>query len=178
MPTERKRLLVAQIRERLSRSGIVILTDYRGLSVQSITNLRREVEKAGGGYHVVKNTLFLLALEETDIAGLESYLEGPVAVAFGYENPISVAKAVKDYASDSSFLEVKAAWMDGNVLEPDRFKALAELPPRPILLGQLMGTIQSPITNLAGGLMTALQQLVYILKTRGEQGEPVAAESA
>jgi large subunit ribosomal protein L10 len=178
MPTERKRLLVAQIRERLSRSNILVLTDYRGLNVQAITDLRRDVERAGGGFHVVKNTLLLLALEETGITGLESYLEGPVAVAFGYEDAIAVAKAVKDYASSSPFLSIKAGWMDGSVMEPDGLKALAELPPRPILLGQLMGTIQSPITNLAGGLRTVVRQMVYILKTRGEQGESAAAESA
>ena len=171
MPTEKKRALVAQLRERLSRSALIILTDYRGLDVAAITALRRNVQKAGGGYHVVKNTLFGLALQEAGIEGLEGYLEGPTAVAFAYEDPIAVAKAVQDYVRESGILKVKAGWMDGAVLDAQAVKTVASLPPRPILLGQLMGTIQSPVVQLAHALMTGMRQLAYLLKTRAESAE-------
>lgn len=174
MPTERKRALVAQIQERLSRSNLVILTDYRGLDVTAITALRRGVEKASGGYHVVKNTLLLLALQEVGIEGLASFLEGPTAVAFAYGDSVAMAKAVVDYAKESPFLKIKAAWMEGELITLEDVQALAALPTRPVLLGQLMGTLQSPTAGLVNSLATMLRQLIYALKVRSEEAEAAA----
>ncbi len=171
MPAEKKRALVAQLRERLSRSTLLILTDYRGLDMAAITALRRSVQQAGGGYHVVKNTLLRQALVEVGIAGLDAYLEGPTAAAFAYEDPIAMARAVKEYADASPILKIKAGWMEGAVLDETGVNTLATLPPRPILLGQLVGTIQSPVMQLAGALMTGMRQLAYLLRTRTESAE-------
>ncbi|MBN1483141.1 MAG: 50S ribosomal protein L10 [Chloroflexia bacterium] len=179
MPTEKKRAIVAQLQEDLGRSKLVILTDYRGLNVAEITELRRSLQKQVGGYQVVKNTLLHLALGQAGIEGLEDRLEGPVAVAFAYEDPAAVAKALDDYARRQSLLEVKGGWMEGRVLTLDEIKALASLPSRPVLLAQVMGTIQAPLANLVGGLSSVLRDLIYVLKTRAEAGESaVQAETA
>jgi large subunit ribosomal protein L10 len=174
MPTEKKRDRVAQLLERLSRSTLVILTDYRGLNVAEITDVRRGVQKAGAGYHVVKNTLLHLAMKEAGIEGLESDLEGPVAVAFAYGDVIDAAKVVTEYASKYSNLRVKAGWMDGRVLPRGELRVLATLPPREILLGKVIGTIQAPVVGAVNSVAGVLRNLLYVLKTRTEEQTEVA----
>jgi large subunit ribosomal protein L10 len=145
------------------------LTDYRGLTVAEITALRRGLEKAGAGYHVVKNTLFSLALQEHGIEGVEHYLDGPTAVAFGYEDVVATAKAVDDYAKDHPVVKIRGGWMEGAALGAEQVVALASLPPRPVLLGQVAGTIRAPMANLVNGLASMLRQVLYALKAREEQ---------
>ncbi|MGB9723707.1 MAG: 50S ribosomal protein L10 [Chloroflexia bacterium] len=171
MPTEKKKESVAQLVERLSRSRMVVLTDYRGINMKDLTALRRALEKADGGYHVVKNTLLRLALRQLSLAGLEPYLEGPTAVAFGYGDAVALAKALREQLPNYPALRVKAAWMPGQVLPPEALEALATLPPRPVLLGQVVGALQSPLAGLVGALSGVLRQLVYVLSVRAEQGE-------
>lgn len=171
MPTEKKKESVARLVERLSRSQMVILTDYRGINMKDLTALRRALEKADGGYHVVKNTLLRLALRQASIAGLEPYLQGPTAVAFGYGDAVALAKAMREQLPSYPSFQVKAAWMSGRVLSPEALETLASLPPRPVLLGQVVGALQAPLAGLAGALAGVLRQLIYVLSVRSEQGE-------
>ncbi|MGC8874277.1 MAG: 50S ribosomal protein L10 [Chloroflexia bacterium] len=174
MPTEKKREMVAFLRDQLAKSQLVVLTDYRGLNVAALTGLRRSLEKTGARYHVVKNTLLKIALQEEGITGLEPYLEGPTAVAFAHEDPVAVARVLTAQQMELPALQVKGGWMPGQVLAPDRIQFLATLPPRPVLLGQLLGAVQGPLASLAGGLSEALRQLVYLLQKRSEgQAEAV-----
>ncbi len=174
MPTEKKKETVARWVERLSRSQVVILTDYRGINMKDLTALRRALEKADGGYHVVKNTLLRLALRQASIAGLETYLEGPTAVALGYGDVVALAKALREQLPSYPSLQVKAAWMSGRVLSPETLETLATLPPRPVLLGQIVGALESPLAGLVGALAGVLRQLMYVLSVRSEQGERTA----
>lgn len=171
MPTEKKKETVARWIERLSRSQVVILTDYRGINMKDLTALRRALEKADGGYHVVKNTLLRLALRQASIAGLEPYLEGPTAVALGYGDVVALAKVLREQLPSYPSLQVKAAWMLGRVLRPEMVETLATLPPRPVLLGQIVGALESPLAGLVGALAGVLRQLMYVLSVRSEQGE-------
>jgi large subunit ribosomal protein L10 len=169
MPTERKRAIVAQLEERISRSNLLILTDYRCLNVAEITELRRSVERAGAGYHVVKNTLLLLAFKEAGIEGLEPYLDGPVAVAFAYGDVIDATKAVTEYESRSPYLKVKAGWTEGRVLPRTELRVLATLPPRQVLLGQMVGTIRAPVVGVMNSVAGVLRKLLFVLNTRTEE---------
>ncbi len=171
MPTEKKKEIVARLVERLSRSQIVVLTDYRGINMKDLTMLRRALEKADGGYHVVKNTLLRLALRQASLAGLEPYLEGPTAVAFGYGDAVVLTKALRDQLPSYPALRVKVAWMSGQVLLPETLETLVSLPPRPVLLGRVVGALQFPMVGLAGSIAGVLRQLLYVLATRSEQGE-------
>jgi len=175
MPTEKKRAQVEELTERLRRSQVVILTDYRGLQMKDLTTLRRSLERAGGGYHVVKNTLLNRALDQAGIVGLASYIEGPLAVALGYEDAVTLAKALREQKAAFPTVQIKGGWMAGQALSPAQVEALATLPPRPILLGQLVGMVQWPVAGLIGTLSGVLQQLLYVLETRSRQGAEAAA---
>lgn len=174
MPTEKKRDTVAQLSETLSRSTLVILTDYRGLSMRDLTAVRRNLSKAGVGYHVVKNTLLRLAMGDA-VAALAPYLEGPTAVAFAFEDPVAASKALQEQVASFPTIKVKGGWLQGEALPPEGIKALAILPPRPVLLGQVVGMLQSPMANLVGVLSSTMRQLMYVLQQRVETGTPTEA---
>ena len=180
MPTEKKQSIVAQLSEDLARTTLLVLTDYRGLKMKDLAAARRRLDKAGVGYHVVKNTLLRLALGEEAAAGLAPYLQGPTAAAFAFEDPVAGAKAVSEQAAAYTQIKIKGGWLEGQALSPDRVRELATLPSRPVLLAQLLGTVQSPVAHLVGGLSAVMQQLLYVLQQRAEQGSEstVAAEAA
>ncbi len=178
MPTEKKRTSVAELAERLSRSKLVVLTDYRGLNMKDLTSLRRSLARAGIGYHVVKNTLLELALGQSPVKGLEPFLAGPTAVAFGYEDPVNAARALREQVASFPIVRIKGGWMQEQVLSADGIRALADLPPRPVLLGQVVGMLQSPMAGLVGTLAGAMRRLLYVLQARAEQGGEPAAEAA
>lgn len=169
MPTEKKQAQVEEIAKRLGRSQVVVLTDYRGLNTKDLTTLRRSLERAGGGYHVVKNTLLRRAMEQVDIAGLESYIEGPLAVALGYEDAVALVKVLREQQAAFPQLKVKGGWMPGQVLSPEMVEALATLPSRPVLLGQVVGLVQSPVAGLVGMLAGVVQRLLYVLEAHSRQ---------
>jgi large subunit ribosomal protein L10 len=180
MPTEKKRSVVAQLSEDLARSQLLVLTDYRGMTMKELTTVRRNLEKAGVGYHVAKNTLLRLALGEDVAAELASYLQGPTAVAFAFQDPVVGAKAVSEQAAVYTQIKLKGGWLEGQSVSPERLRELATLPPRAVLLAQLLGTVQAPVAHLVGGLSAVVQQLLYVLQQRAEQGSEVtlAAEAA
>ena len=169
MPTEKKRDVVARLSEDLKRSTLVILTDYRGLTMKDLTTARRNLEKAGVGYHVVKNTLLRLALGGA-AAGLAPYLQGPTAVAFAFQDPVAASKAVSEQATAFPPIKVKGGWLEGQAISPSELKMLASLPPRPVLLAQVVGMVQAPMAHLVGSLSAVLQQLLYVLQQRAEKG--------
>jgi large subunit ribosomal protein L10 len=180
MPTEKKRSIVARLSEDLGRSTLLVLTDYRGITMKELTTVRRNLEKAGVGYHVVKNTLLRLALGDDVAAKLDPYLQGPTAVVFAFEDPVVAAKALSEQASAYTQIKVKGGWLEGQAVSPDRLRDLATLPSRTVLLAQLLGTVQAPVAHLVGGLSSVVQQLLYVLQQRAEQNSevPAAAEAA
>jgi len=175
MPTERKENIVAQLSGDLARSTLVVLTDYRGITMKELTTVRRNLEKAGVAYHVVKNTLLRLALGEDVSAQLAAYLQGPTALATAFEDPVAGAKAMSEQVAAYTQIKVKGGWMEGQIVSPERLQELAALPPRPVLLSQLVGTVQGPIAHLVGGLSAVMQQLLYVLQQRAEQAPTAEA---
>lgn len=161
MPRPEKEAMVQSISEKLSRARSSILTDYRGLNVQEMTELRRKLTAAGIEYRVLKNTLTGLAAEKAKIEGLDKYLEGPLAVAFGYDDPVAPAKIIFEFAKDHKTLEVKGAILDRKVIDAQSVKSLAELPGREQLLAMVVRAIQGPLSGFANALQGNLRNLVY-----------------
>jgi len=162
IPTLEKERAVSQIGDLLSRSTGAILTDYRGLTVSEITELRRRLREHHAEYHVVKNTLFRRAM--TDGQGLEAYLEGPTAVAFALEDPVGPAKVLLDFIREKRKAALKAGYIAGRVYDLEQVTALSKLPLRPVLLAQVVGAIQGPISGLVFTLQGVISNFVYTLQ--------------
>lgn len=152
MPTPQKVQAVADIRERLEDSRAVFLTEYRGLSVSAIQDLRNALRDAGAEYKVVKMTLAKLAAGDAGIEGIDEYLEGPTALAFAKNDPVATAKALKDFSSDHDVFVLKAGYLSGDILSPEEISKLAEIEPREVLLAKIAGAAKAPLNNLAGML--------------------------
>src|SRR5690606_16348610 len=138
------------------------------------SELRKKLRKAGVELRVVKNTLTRLAAEKADLKDLHAYLEGPTALAFGYDDPVSPAKILSEFAKDHKNLELKGGVLEGKVIDQAMVAALAELPTREVLLGQLAGLLQAPIRNLVYVLSAPIRNTVYVLDAVRRQKEEVA----
>jgi large subunit ribosomal protein L10 len=160
---EAKVKAVEEIKDKFSRSRTAILTDYRGLNVAEITELRRKLKEEDVEYKVVKNTLTSIAIKDFDF-NLDEFLEGPTAIAFSYEDPVAPAKVLVDFAKTHKQLEIKAGVVEGKVTSKDVIDELAKLPPKEQLLANAVGAIQSPLYGIVGVLQGPLRELVYTLQ--------------
>lgn len=172
MPTGKKVATVEALRDQLRRSKVAIFTDYRGLSVAEVSQLRRQLRQAGIDYRVAKNTLTRLAAQQAGCPPLGEILTGPTAIAFGYADEVLPAKLLTEYARSSKVLAVKAALLERRVLSAAEVEELAHLPSREHLLGRLLGTLQGPAAGLLGLLNAPGRSLLYALKAREEQLAP------
>ncbi|NLD59737.1 MAG: 50S ribosomal protein L10 [Clostridiales bacterium] len=166
---ELKKTVVAEIREKLGRAQSVVLIDYRGLTVEEVTDLRNQFRKAGVEYAVLKNTMLTLAARDLGIRGLEDYLKGPTAVAFGYQDPVAPAKIITEYLKKNKKISVKCGMVDRKVVDQAGVTALAELPPREVLIAKLMGSMNAPITGFVGVLSGVLRKFVYAVEAVRKQ---------
>jgi len=141
---------VTDIREGLEGSEAVFLTEYRGLSVQAVQDLRRALRDSGAEYKVVKMTLAKLAAGDAGIEGLDEHLSGPTALAFANSDPVATAKALKDFSKDHEVFVLKAGYLSGNILSPEEISRLAEIEPREILLAKIAGAAKAPLFSAAG----------------------------
>lgn len=171
---EQKEKMVADYVDKMSRSQAMILADYRGLTVARMTELRQRLREIDGSFQVVKNTLFKLALEEAGLPYPAEQMEGPVAVGYCMGEAPPIAKALTDFAKEAHALEIKGAILGSNILDAEGVKGLADLPPREVLLAQLLGAIQGPMGNLVSTLNAPLRELVQVLRARSEQTEAAA----
>ena len=146
---ELKEAKVAEIKEKLEKSKAVVLSKYQGLTVEEDTDLRKKLREAGIEYKVYKNTLVILAVKELGLNGIVEYLEGPVSVAFGYEDVTVGAKILNDFAKDHKSLELKAGIVEGEIFDEAKIKQLATIPSKEILIAKLLGSIKSPISSFA-----------------------------
>jgi len=182
-PRAEKVAVVDEVRGKLSSAGAAILTEYRGLKVSELEGLRRSLRQAGGEYKVYKNTLVRFATRDLGIEGLEALLEGPTAIAFADADVPAVAKALRDFSRTNPLLVVKGGVMGTSVLSARDAAALADIPPRDVLLAQLAGLIAAPLQQFAGLLQALPRNLAYGLKAlmdqRAAAGEddPAAAQS-
>jgi len=141
---------VKDIREGLEGAEAVFLTEYRGLSVQAVQDLRRSLRDSGAEYKVVKMTLAKLAAGDAGIDGLDEFLAGPTALAFAKTDPVATAKALKDFSKDHEVFTLKAGYLSGKLLSPEEISKLAEIEPREVLLAKIAGAAKAPLFSAAG----------------------------
>ena len=144
-----KEAKVAEIKEKLEKATSVVLSQYQGLTVEEDTVLRKNLREAGVEYKVYKNTLVTLAAKELGLEGIVEYLEGPVAIAFGYEDVTVAARVLNDFAKDHKKLELKAGIVEGEIYDTAKIKQLATIPSKEVLIAKLLGSIKSPISSFA-----------------------------
>ena len=180
MPKAEKIERVGELKERIQGSDALLLTDYRGLTVSDITELRRSLAEGGTRFAVVKNTLMRRAAVEASIDELESMLDGPTAVAFVDGDPVAAAKKVVDAAKKFPTLILKGGYMDGRVLSADEAKALADLESRPVMLSKVAGLLKSEISRAAAAFVSAQSKFLSLLEAYKEKlpGETPAIEEA
>lgn len=146
---ELKQPIVDEIAGFLKDAKGAVLVDYRGLTVEQDTQLRKQLREAGVTYKVFKNTLIKRAAEGTDFAQLDGVLEGPTAIAVSKDDPAAAARIIAKFAEKATKLELKAAVAEGKLYDQNEVKVLAAIPSREELLGRLCGSLQSPIANFA-----------------------------
>jgi large subunit ribosomal protein L7/L12 len=175
VPTEEKIAEVASLKERLDGVKTVVLAEYRGLTVMQLGELRRQLRSVSAQYSVVKNRLARLAMASTDLEVLGPHLKGPTGLVVSKDDPVAVAKALATFIRTNQAFVVKAGYVDGQVLQADGLRALADLPSREALRAQIAGALQGPLAQLLGLLGAAPRELVYILDQRGQgaaEGQP------
>jgi large subunit ribosomal protein L10 len=179
MPSTQKIERVAELKEEIEGASALLLTEYRGLTVSEITELRRSLREGGARFAVIKNTLMRRALEGTDAAGLESLFEGPSAVAFVKDDPVAAAKSVTAASKKFPSLILRGGFVEGRVLSADQAKALADLDSREVMLSKVAGMIKSEIARAAGTFQAAQSRFLSLLEafkaklpTEGETPEP------
>lgn len=179
-PRPEKVAAVAEVRDRLTASRGVLLTEYRGLDVSAMAALRRSLREAGGEYKVYKNTLVRFAVRDAGLEELESLLEGPTAIAFADGELPDVARALRDFARAHPTLVVKGGLLGDSVITAAEADAMAALPPRDVLLARLAGGMAAPLQKLAGLLQALPRNLAFGLSALVEQrgGADTAAQPA
>lgn len=164
MPNAQKIERVAELKEQIEGSSALLLTEYRGLTVTEITELRRSLREGGASFSVIKNTLMRRALEGTDAAALEALFEGPSAVAFVQEDPVAAAKSVTEAAKKFPSLILKGGFVEGRVLSADQAKALADLENREVMLSKLAGMMKVEMAKAAGMFQAAQSRFLLLLE--------------
>ena len=167
----RKREAITTLADKLSRATSAVITDYRGLSVKELQDLRGQLRKEGVEYVVVKNTLARRAANDAGLAEFTSVLTGPVGLAFGYDDLAAPARLLNNYFKANRRLPIMAGLVEGRVLSADQVKTLADLPSREALLAQLAGTLLSPLTQLAGSLNSVMSNFAATLDAYGKKLE-------
>lgn len=146
---EEKAALVAEVADKLAQSKTTIVTDYRGLTVGEVTELRKRLREAGIEFRVLKNTLVRRATAQSGTEALDVFLKGPTAIAFSTEDLVAPAKLLNDFAAKNKALEIKGGLVEGKLIDADGVKDLASLPSREGLLSMLLSVLQAPMRNLA-----------------------------
>src|SRR5438132_9494720 len=166
MPTQKKIETVADLKERIERATLLASADYRGLRVKEMVEMRRRLREAGLEVRVVKNTLLRLATNESGQPDLLEIIEGPTALAISYGDAIGAAKALSGYAQGApAGFALRGGFMDGRVLSAQDLRDLVRVPPKPVLLAQFMGQIQSPLAGFIGLLDAPLRDLSMLVQS-------------
>lgn len=176
MDRAQKELFLEDLRERIDRAPVLYLTDFTGLDVKAMTQLRRSLKTSGAEYLVVKNRLAKRVFTESeDLPDITESLEGPTGLVLGYEDAVTVAKALSDFAKEHEDRpSFKLGIMDRQILEPEQIRRLAELPPREQLMAQLAGAFEAPLSALATALEGKISEMVGLLdalRVEREKGE-------
>ena len=171
MKLEAKQQITEDLHDRFARSAIIVLTDYKGLDVTSINDLRRKLREANIEYQVVKNTLLVRAAEDTEVALIKDHFKGPSAIAISYDDPVAPAKVLTQFAKDNNKLEIKVGVLNGKVLDAQAIKALALLPSREVMLAQLLATLNAVPTSFVRVLAEVPRSMLNVLTALKDQKE-------
>lgn len=171
MNKEDKAAKVAELTGMVKGSTALLLADYRGISVAEARELRSGLKEVGAHYEVTKNTLMIRAAEEAGIGDIREHLQGPTAIAFCPEDAVSPARVLVKFAKELKMLEIKGGILEGKLIDVEKIKFLASLPPREVLLSQLLGAMQGPIRGLAIVCAGPIRGLVTVLTRIQEQKE-------
>ena len=173
---ELKQPIVQAIAEDIQGAQSAVLVDYRGLTVAEDTELRKQLREAGVIYKVCKNTMMRRAFEGTELADLDSYLEGPSAIAISKDDATAPARILCKFAKDAKALELKAGVVEGTVYDSAALNELAKIPSRDELLSKFLGSIQSPITNFARVIKQIAEKDGEVVEAAAEKAAEVTAE--
>ena len=171
MRLEEKQKITEDLHERFSKSAIVVVADYKGLDVSSMNDLRRKLREEDIEFQVAKNTLLIRAAKDTEVALIEDYFKGPSAVALSYTDPVAPAKILAQFAKDNQKLEIKGGVLKNKVLDVDAIKALAKLPAREVLLGQLLAVLNEVPTAFVRTIAEIPRSLLNVLTAIRDQKE-------
>lgn len=171
MQRAQKNEIIENVRAKADRAGIAVVTDFRGMTVEELTDLRVKLRAAGVDYQVVKNTLARLAVKDGAHDALKDHLKENNAIAFGYDDPVVAAKILVDYAKTSKKFMVKLASLSGKVIDAQGVADLSKLPSKPELLAQALGTMNAVPTNLVSLFANTIRGMLYALSAIKEKKE-------
>lgn len=163
--------VVQELHEKFDRAASVILTDYKGLDVAQLTDLRNRLRKCGAEYKVVKNTLARMASQGTDAHKIEGHFIGATGVVISYEDVFAPVKVLSEYSNKLESFKIRVGVLEGIVLDPVKIKGVANMPSREVLLGKALGSIAAPLYGLARTLQGVLGKLVFALSAVKEAKE-------
>ena len=171
MPRPDKIQKVTEITEKISEAKSILLTDYKGLNVEKISDLRSQLREASVEYTIVKNTLTKISVENLGYKELLEFLDGPTAIAFGLDDPMAPEKIISELVKENDRPQIKAYFLDGQLYKGAQVDELAKLPSQEVLMGQLVGTISAPLSNFVYLLNNLLQKTVLVLNAIKEKKE-------
>lgn len=172
---QRKDELVVSYTDTMNRSQAMFMTEYSGLNMKQIDELRGKVREAGGEFHIVKNTLGLVAFSAAGLPEPKRFFTGSTAIVFAFNDPPEMAKIVNDFARGSEFVKVKGGYLGVKLINADEVRALAELPPLPVVRSQLLGVLSAPAGKLVRTLAEPARQVAAVLKAYTDKDAAAAA---
>ena len=171
---EEKKKAVSEIAESLKSSCTGVIVDYKGITVEDDTKLRKELREAGCNYKVIKNTMLRLAFKEAGMDGFDDVLEGSTAIATNKDDYVAPSKILNKFAEDSKTFKIKSGFIDGKAVSVDEIKTLASLPPKEVLIGQVLRGLNGPISGLVTVLNGTIKGLVVALNAIAEKQQKSA----
>jgi large subunit ribosomal protein L10 len=171
---KRKGELVTQYEAWIDKSQAMFLTEYTGLSMKGVDDLRAKVRDIGGEFHIVKNTLGEVAFNSAGLDLPKGFLEGSSAIVFAFRDAPETAKVLSDFARTSEFVKIKGGYLDRNPITAEEVKSLAELPPLPVMRAQLLGIISAPASKLVRTLAEPARQVASVLKAYADKDSAAA----
>ena len=169
MPTQAKAESVEALKERLGNATTAVLTEYRGLTVRQLSDLRKQLKAAAAEYRVVKNRLARLAVRNSPLDPLAGHLKGPTGLVIARQDPVGVAKALQAFGRTNPAFAVRVGLVEGELLDAPGLRALADLPSKDALRAQLVGAVQGPMSQLISLLTAPQRELVQVLEARSKQ---------
>jgi len=178
VPTEAKVQGVRALKERLGAAKTAVLTEYRGLTVRQLSDLRKQLKATAAEYKVVTNRLARLAVKDSALDRLATHLTGPTGLVLTSQDPVGVARALQAFVRTNPALTIKVGFVEGTVLQAPELKALADLPPKEALRAQLVGALQGPMSQLVTLLTAPHRELAHVLEARSKGASEERADAS